>query len=421
MNLLTKSPSSLLLFFLLFAACSSELDVFPEDAITPAELSEGDIPTIKNGVLENLKDAFIPFYVLDFDGYGENFQYPNGPAPLQVVTPEDGNLLDIWSGLYSAIFNANVLIQTASGYEGPVIEEALATGYFVRAYSYYNLVTRFGGVPLLEENTNDPIPRATEEETWSFIVSDLNKALSFAPELSNPLFVSKQAVQAILARVYLSTGENSLAAQLAQEVIGSGYFSFESNYESIFLEDGGDELIFGLSNFEGDLEIWRGANATSFNPPGGAGFTPAQELFDNLFDEGDPRKEATFIEFNGQLMLNKYSTNQTIPVLVSRLSEMHLIRAEALGLNGGGLSALNALRDARGLSLLSPLSEESFQAAVALERRREFYGEGFLFYDLVRTGKAVEQLQFVNNINQTRLPIPQQEIDLGNLEQNPGY
>ena len=411
----------LILVLFITLGCSEELNIFPESAISTSSLSENDVPTLKNGTLENLKDAFIPFYVLDFDAYGENFQYPNGPAPLQVITPENGGLYDIWSGLYSAIFNANILIEVASRYEGVEIDDALTTGYFVRAYSYYNLVTRFGGVPLLPQNSNLPVQRSTEQETWQFIIDDLNLALEKASDFSSPFFVSKSAVNALLARVHISLGNKDLAISHANAVIENNSFSFESDYATIFSNDGGSELVFGLSNFEGDLEIWRGANATDFDPPGGAGFIPKQELFDTLFESNDPRKEVTFINFNGQLMLNKYSTNQTIPILVSRISEIYLIKAEALGLANGGLETINILRLARGLSELNANNETQFQELVALERRRELYSEGFLFYDLVRTGKAVEQLEFVNDENKTRLPIPQLEVDLGGLVQNPGY
>ena len=417
----TYIQAATLLMVLLIVGCSEELNVFPEDSLSTSDLSESDIPTFENGVYENLKDAFIPFYILDFDGFGENFQYPFGPTPLQNILPTDGGLFDIWSGLYSAIFNANVLLEVASQYKGEEIDKALATGYFVRAYSYYNLVTRFGGVPLLPQNSTQPVPRASEAETWDFILNDLDQALQRAPDFSSPLFVSEPAINALLARTHLALGNMDQAASFAQSVIATNRFSFEEQYANVFLNDGGSELIFGLSNFEGDLEIWRAANATDFDPPGGASFMPRQDLFDTLFEAGDPRREVTFIDFNGQLMLNKYSVNQTIPVLVSRISEMYLIRAEALGLNGGGLQPLNAIRIGRGLTEFSANDESEFQELVALERRRELFSEGFHFYDLVRTGRAVEELQFVADINGTRLPIPQQEVDLAGLEQNPGY
>ena len=405
----------------LLSGCADQLNITPEDAISTSQLTKGDVPTLENGIYEKLKDAFIPFFILDFDQYGENFQYPNGPAPMQSLTPQSGGLYGIWSNLYSVIFNANVLIEVASKYEGMEIDKALASGYFIRAYAYYNLVTRFGGVPLLAKNTTQPVQRADEVASWQFILNDLNNARKRATAISSPLFVSVQAVDALLARVHLARGDMSKAASFAQNVIKSGKFSFQADYQDIFLKDGGTELIFGLSNFEGDMEIWRAANATDFTPPGGGGLTPRQDLFDKLFEEGDARKQATFINHNGQLMLNKYSTNQTIPILVTRLSEMYLIRAEALGLSGGGLEVLNQLRKARKVSTLSIATEKEFQEAVALERRRELYSEGFLFFDLVRTGKAVEQLQFVNQDFQTRLPIPQKEIDLSKIQQNPGW
>jgi len=57
------------------------------------------------------------------------------------------------------------------------------------------------------------------------------------------------------------------------------------------------------------------------------------------------------------------------------------------------------------------------------ERRLELFGEGHRFFDLVRTGKAVEKIPgFQSNKNEL-FPIPIEEIQFanGNWEQNPGY
>ena len=59
--------------------------------------------------------------------------------------------------------------------------------------------------------------------------------------------------------------------------------------------------------------------------------------------------------------------------------------------------------------------------AILDKRQKEFYAEGFYWYDLVRTGKAIECLDNVTNQNQLLLPIPQREIDLSGIAQNPGY
>jgi starch-binding outer membrane protein, SusD/RagB family len=57
------------------------------------------------------------------------------------------------------------------------------------------------------------------------------------------------------------------------------------------------------------------------------------------------------------------------------------------------------------------------------ERRLELAGEGHRFFDLVRTGKAAEQIEGFKTGTHEVFPVPQDEIDLAGAgwQQNPGY
>lgn len=413
---------------LLLWGCSSQLNITPEDQIAVEDIAESDIPIFSNGVLEVLKDAFAErnngVIVLDFDNYGENFGGEDGAilSSLAGITPSNGYIEDVWSVFYKSVFNSVELINLSIQFDSEEAQLGEATGRYARAFAYYQLVTRWGGVPLIEENNVAAIPRSTEEETWAFIVNDLTLALELAPEFTDPNFVSKEAVAALLSRVYLFIGDTENALTQAQFVIDNTSFSFEEDYRDIYLNSGGSELIFGLNNYENTVDLFEATNTSDFEPSGTYTFVPRDDIFNSLFEEEDViRKEATFINFNDQLMVNKYATNTTMPVIVSRISEMYLIKAEALGLAAGGLEVLNEFRVARGLGTYSLSNETDFIDAVYLERDREFYGEGIRFYDLVRSGRAVEELFWVEEAYQTKLPIPQREVDVADLEQNDGY
>jgi hypothetical protein len=55
------------------------------------------------------------------------------------------------------------------------------------------------------------------------------------------------------------------------------------------------------------------------------------------------------------------------------------------------------------------------------ERRLELAGEGHRFFDLVRTGQAAAEISGFVAGKHELFPIPQTEIDISSLTQNPGY
>ena len=140
-----------------------------------------------------------------------------------------------------------------------------------------------------------------------------------------------------------------------------------------------------------------------------------------LYDDSDNRKAISIDSSTGNDVINKYSGGQgeRDPFNISRLSEMYLISAEAQG-RISGVERLNDLRKARGLESIYPANDDDYINAILLERKKEFLAEGFMYYDLVRTDKAIEQLGLLSY--QQLLPIPNTELILNsNFTPNPGY
>ena len=141
----------------------------------------------------------------------------------------------------------------------------------------------------------------------------------------------------------------------------------------------------------------------------------------------------------GQLWTMKYygkgegdatSTPDVNNVIVLRLSEMYLIRAEAI-VNGASISGTNAEKDLNAIRAnrgVAPLASAG-AADVALERRKELNFEGHYWFDLWRTanGKITyADSRRKENIDATSkfwaLPIPKREYTVNaNLTHNPGF
>lgn len=433
-----KTRNYLFILFLIgfgIASCESDLEIYSENAISPEQIDASNIQFFLNGLYE----ASTPNrdnYVFG-DVRGGNYTWTalsgnNGKYGV-VIT---GNSLDdrnaysssIWQQSYSSIYHANNLITAAIRLEEHTIK---AQAQVIRAMMYYNLVTTFGGVPLITTNTTEDLPRNSAEEIWSFIQSDLNDALPHLKDLNSigTNRISKEFALLLQARVYLALNNKSEAANLAQEIIASSGLTLDANYGDIFRNtQTSSEILFAYKNLETETNV---RMSQLFWPYGtewaGSYFVqPSDYCVEELYEDMDTRKD-----INIQILVNSDGTSNTIvskywdtqPIIMGRLSEVYLIAAEGLGNTTRGREYLNQIRVVRGLSEIwtdTPPTDDAYLNEVLLERRRELYSEGFLFYNLVRTDKAIE-LPNIPNRKHYLMPIPGSQINLSNgtLTQNP--
>ena len=92
-----------------------------------------------------------------------------------------------WNSMYHVINNSNLVLTFVPDMEinEDVKNRVLGEAYFLRGYTYLNLVRCFGGVPLKLEATLDDsdlhTPRATKEEVYQQIFEDLELAVQLMP------------------------------------------------------------------------------------------------------------------------------------------------------------------------------------------------------------------------------------------------
>jgi hypothetical protein len=113
---------------------------------------------------------------------------------------------------------------------------------------------------------------------------------------------------------------------------------------------------------------------------------------------------------------------------VMRYAEVLLIYAEALNETGGGhplaFDAINQVRRRAQLPDLTGMSQTDLRKAIIQERRVELAFENHRWFDLLRTGTALEVMRKTKNMQERNwlLPIPQRDRALNeNLEQNKDY
>jgi hypothetical protein len=129
------------------------------------------------------------------------------------ITPVNGNTSlanSQWDALYTAIGDANLLIQNArnsTSTSDAVKKTSLGEGLFMRGYSYLRLVSQYGGVPLVTNPTTAvtlEFTRASAQDVFTQIITDLDSAYNLLPTSGSPYHITQDAAAHYLAKAYLS-------------------------------------------------------------------------------------------------------------------------------------------------------------------------------------------------------------------------
>ncbi|WP_207495753.1 RagB/SusD family nutrient uptake outer membrane protein [Aridibaculum aurantiacum] len=232
---------------------------------------------------------------------------------LYNISAAETNVSNIWRQLYVGIERANVILDAGSRFEMDEAKKAniLGQAKFLRAYYYYLLVTRFGGVEGVpfkkqlstEMGTNFNVPRTSSREIYEYIIKEMTEAEGMVPSINapqqwqsatpTPTVVSKTAVQAILARVCLAMAGNPindlskypLALSWAQKVITSNEHALNSTslvngtpaYARLFINN----MQNNMNDRNTTEGIWDAAFLSKSNATGAyanTGFVVTQQL-----------------------------------------------------------------------------------------------------------------------------------------------
>ena len=419
-----------ILFFAIAIICAvgCNLDMEPHSAVSPGSVGTQDIKALRSGMYIKVQEEPGEYGYIMFDLFGGNLTTKASKNAIDLInslsTAMSSEVLSQWQGYYKALMQVNNVYSIAQEMEeGAMRNKVLGECHYFRAYLHLCLVTRFGDVPLMKKNTDDKVGRTPAAEVWQFIYEELSEAINL---LGTPdegyHYLSADAAKALKARVCLYMGKKTEAVELAEGLIADARYGLDS-FDKIFRGASNKEVIFSFSCLNTDQsKIAISSMFYSYNHPnsGSYSYAPSADVM-AMYEAGDLRKEISITTLDNLNFINKYPSGQkgTDPVVISRLAEMYLISAEAQGVEKG-LGRLNELRQARGLAKVLPGTEAEFVEAVLTERRKEFLCEGHRWYDLVRTGKAVEKLGIESY--QTLMPIPAAERQANkNLTQNNGY
>lgn len=344
------------------SGCNAFLELEPLDKVSPDQLLETE-----GGVKALLANIYTMIPMEDFNyrpnaGFNQRgYDGVNETTNLAFLTDEatrsDGGVGIGYEGFnywpYGDIRQVNIFMQNVEkAKEAGTISVADAdrmTGeaHFARAYMYYGLVKRYGGVPLIDKVQDDDyanggpgavaVPRSTELDTWKFVLNECTLAAATLPDAtsgSDLYRVTKWAAYALKSRVALHAASVAKYWNLAplageavtqklvggmtsadadafyKECIEASKFLIEnsgkslykpapatvkeaaSNFQALFLNDQNEEVIFSKAYLNGTTNTNQGHSYAQFNilPQVNSGalkygrFNPMLEIVD-LFED----------------------------------------------------------------------------------------------------------------------------------------
>ena len=393
------------------------------------------------------------------------------------IDTQNSMIANFWKAAYKVINRTNTILGRIDVIE---INTELANRYkleckFIRALMYFNLVRVYGDVPLvLKEisiSESYDILREPKENVYNQIIADLKEAqdLPVSYSTAEDGRATQGAAKALLANVYMTLHKYAEAETILAEIINSGRYSLLENtpgslnidgYKNVFspVNHNSKEGIFEIQFLKGGYG--EGSNyANNFAPEnsgtnvvavGGTGGNniPEMDIY-NAYEEGDLRRDFSMSlgyydnRKNNEWVESRYvckfmdvpyqnnDASNNYPVI--RYADVILMYAEALNQNGKTAEACKYLNMTRRRGFgyqttetspvdLQTTDKAQFALMVEQERRVELAFENHRWFDLIRTGRAVEVMRSKGfSLNETNLicPIPQKQIDVNpKLTQN---
>ncbi|MCT1530231.1 RagB/SusD family nutrient uptake outer membrane protein [Sphingobacterium daejeonense] len=388
----------------------------------------------------------------------------------------NNNYADFWTDGYNAIMQANNIIKSIDGLQAAGTEldfnnyEGQALTF--RALLHFDLVKLYGktytedpnahGVPVVTEllETSALPLRSKVVDVYTQIIADLEAAAPLLSKTKSNGYINYYLNRAILSRVYMTMGNYDKALATAEEIIDSKVYSLYSNSEwvSSWANQFGKESIFEITiaKDQGDL----GSSSLGFyylkNKVNNAlgNFTASDYFLERLgqdetdvrwgiFTDDELERQASCYKYVGSVEMDGdgKDTYTAVNIKVARLSEIYLNAAESALKKSSPdkTKAATYLNEIRKRSPKLPLATAATvtEQMILDEKSKELYGEGFRYWDMIRTNKTItfndehvgvamthREKSINRTFYKTILPIPRLELDANpglEEQQNPGY
>jgi hypothetical protein len=212
------------LWAMVFSACQ-KLDLQPKGQLGQPELfgNEYGVKKYFTGIYNYLPIEDFTYYGTNGNGFRQDGYWESGKFSQGNMS---GEFFNTWAGVnnggfgywpYDRVRDVNVFLRDFPTYQTnftPTAYNALVgEARFLRAFFYFGMAKRYGGVPIVTTVFNPAapkdsleVPRNTEYDTWKFIYSDLQFAIANMPDKSEFGRANKFVAAALMSRAMLYAG-----------------------------------------------------------------------------------------------------------------------------------------------------------------------------------------------------------------------
>jgi len=471
---------------LTFTSCY-DMDLFPKTQLGPDNFwkTERDIQMGLTGVYAQMKQGSKDWTMFLLDGITDDaycqhvVQSPYNNLQLgNIEAATGGPVSSIYSGNYSGISACHTFLKNfeqakiSAGLTESKANEYEAEIRFLRAWCYFELLQKYGDIPLYKEAIESveasKVKQSPASEVYQFIYQDLEFAVQHLPNVAyGSGHAVKASAQGLMARVALFEGKWDIVEKQTTDIISSGFYRLADTYESIFIKKRGQknnpEILFSVTYLNPDYrhnaeQEYYFRNALS----------PLDDLMDQYDFTKDKRAKAWYVypgvgerEWTNPMGEIVRTGNSTITgwtcikhldkddpeiyekgeydfrtdndIIVIRYADIYLMYIEAMVEKSGGTTSdanavrfFNQIKERAGLEPVTSVTRDELR----LERRRELAFEGRRYFDLIRWKTVKEVMsnlvtpsgQCTFNDKAYTWPFPQSEMDINpNLDQKTVY
>lgn len=438
----------------LFTACNSWLDVNPKSQIKSDILfqDEAGFKTALFGIYtsiaqdnlygEALSMSFMDVLAQYYPVTLSTHSYANAVKYDYKASDMETKIKLIWKGMYQVIMNCNNLLENMdthpdvfTGHNRDLIRgEVLG----LRAYLHFDLLRMFApsfavgkdqpAIPFVDKVVRKPFPQLTNEQVIGKILADCKEALECL-KVSDPLGPAGEgllenneiltdrkermnyyAVKALLARVYLWSGDKVEAGKISEEMIATKGFG-DSGPIFWLYSDKVKEHANDIFSTESESNKRLVLSKTYYD-----------EYYESVKYGSFDRRASNWLKEDkssteGGQLVNKYADSKDVVLI--RMSEMFYIHAECTDDEDEAIVNLNTVRRDFGIPEIYNLKKGEciFDDELAKECRKSFLAEGQMFYYMKR--KDFSSIPHAVMVDDPRkvycLPIPEGELEFGNL------